>query len=71
MDFAKSVSFKSYGKKNYFFAAMALSALRRLRVQSDLLDGTAFEALLMVVFTKGPMFKNSVDTLLNPTTSWG
>ena len=46
--------------KNYFFAALALSALRRLRVQSDLLDGTAFEALPLVVCTKVPMYKKSI-----------
>ena len=56
MDFAKSVSFKSYGEKN-FFAVLALSALRRLRDQADLLDGTAFEALLLVVCTKSLMYK--------------
>ena len=43
-------------RKN-FFAALALSALRRLRFQSDLLDGTAFEVLSLVVCTKGPMTK--------------
>ena len=47
MDFTK---FKSYGE-NYFLAALALLALRRLRVQPDLLDGTAFEALPLVVYT--------------------
>ena len=51
MDFAKSISFNNYGEKNYFFAALALSALQRLRVQSDLLDRTAFEALPLVVCT--------------------
>ena len=46
--------------KNYFFAALAMSALRRLRVQSDLLDRIAFEALPpLVVCTKGPMYKKS------------
>ena len=55
MDFAKSVSFKSYGEKNYFFAALALLTLRQLRVQSDLLDGTAFKTLFLVVCAKGPM----------------
>ena len=45
--------------KNYFFAALAMSALRRLRFQSDLLDRIAFEALPLVVFTKGPMYKKS------------
>ena len=38
-------------------AALALSALRRLRVQSDLLDGTAFKELPLVVFTKGLTYK--------------
>ena len=60
-------SFKSYGK---FFAVLALSAVR-LRFQSDLLDGTAFEALPLVVCTKGPMYKKSVDTSLHPSASWG
>ena len=58
MDFAKSVSFK---KKNYLFATLALLAIRRLRVQSDLLNGAAFEVLLLVVCTKGPIYKKSVD----------
>ena len=68
MDLAKSVSFKSYGENTTFFAALALSALRRLR---DLLDGIAFEALPLVVFTKGPIYKKGVDTSLHPSTSWG
>ena len=67
MDFAKSALFKSYGE-NYFFAVLSL---RRLRVQSDLLDGTAFKALPLVVCTKGPIYKASVDTLLHPFASWG
>ena len=54
-----------------FFAALALLALRRLRVQSDLLDGTAFEALPLVVCTKDPIYKKGVDTSLHPSTSWG
>ena len=58
-------------QKNYFFAALAMSALRRLRVQSDLLDRTAFEALPLVVCTKGSMYKELVDTSLHPSTSWG
>ena len=41
-----------------FFAALAMSALRRLRVQSDLLNTIAFEALPLVVCTKGPMYIN-------------
>ena len=57
MDFAKSVSFKSYGEKNYFFAALARSALRRVRVQSDLLDETAIEASVVVACTKGSFHK--------------
>ena len=36
MDFAKSASFKSYGEKKTVFAALALSTLRRIRVQSML-----------------------------------
>ena len=48
MDFAKSVWIKSYGEK-LLFAALAMSALR---VQSDLLDRPAFEALPLVVCTK-------------------
>ena len=71
MDFAKSVWIKSYGEKNDFFAALAMSALRRLRVQSDLLNKIALEALPLVVCTKGPMYKKVVDTLLHPSTSWG
>ena len=71
MDFAKSIWIKSYGEKNYFFAALAMSALQRLRVLSDLLDKIAFEALPLVVCTKGPMYKNVVDTLLHPSASWG
>ena len=54
--------------KNYFFAALAMSALRRLRVQSDRI---AFEALPLVVCTKGPMYKKVLDTSLHPSTSWG
>ena len=46
--------------KKYFFAALAMSALRRLRVQSDLLDRIAFEALPLVVCTKGLMYKKVV-----------
>ena len=57
--------------KNYPFAALAMSALPRLRVQSDLLDRIAFEALPQVVCTKGPMYKKVVDTSLHPSTSWG
>ena len=56
--------------KRQLFAVLALSALRRLRVQSDLLDGTAFEVLLLVVCTMVDLQK-SVDTLLHPSTSWG
>ena len=37
--------------KNYFFAALAMSALRQLRVQSHLLGRIAFEALPLVVCT--------------------
>ena len=57
--------------KNYFFAVLAMTALRRLRVHSDLLDGIAFEALPLVVCTKGLMYKRVVDTSLHPSTSWG
>ena len=56
-------------KLSYFFAALALSAVRRLRVHSDLLDGTAFEALSLVVCAKGLMYEKSVDTSLYPSTS--
>ena len=70
MDFTRSISFKSYGEK-LLFAALALLALRRLRVHADLLDGTAFEALSLVVCAKGPMYKKGVDTSLQPSTSWG
>ena len=58
-------------KKILYFAALALSALRRLRVQSGLLDGIFLEALLLVVCTKGPIYKKGVDTSLHPSTSWG
>ena len=44
-------------RKNYFFAALARSALRRVRVQSDLLDGTAFQASTLVACTEGPSHK--------------
>ena len=72
MDFAKSVSFKlKLWQKYYFFAALALSAVRRLRVHSDILDGTAFEALPLVVCAKGPMYEKCIDTSLHPSTSWG
>ena len=54
-----------------FFAALAMSALRRLRFQSDLLDRIAFEALPLVVCTKDPMYKKVVDTSLHPSNSWG
>ena len=53
--------------KKYFLAALAMSALRRLRVQFDLLDRIAFEALPLVVCTKGPMYKKVVDTSLHPS----
>ena len=55
--------------KTTFFAALAMSALRRLRVQSDLLDRPAFEALPLVVCIKGPMYKKVVVTSLHPSTS--
>ena len=70
MDFAKSAWIKVMAKK-LFFAALAMSALRRLRVQSYLLDRIVFEALPLVVCTKGPMYKKFVDTSLHPSTSWG
>ena len=57
VDFAKSVSFKSYGEKTIFFAALARSALRRVRVKSDLLDETAIEASVVVACTKGSFHK--------------
>ena len=56
MDFAKSVWIKLW-RKTTFFAALAL---RRLRVQSDLLDRTAFEALPLVLCTKGPIYKKKL-----------
>ena len=67
MDFTKSVSFKSYGEKNYFFASLALSALRILRIHSDLLDGTAFEALPLVVCTKGSIYEKVWTLCSTPT----
>ena len=42
--------------KYNFFAALALSALRRLRVHSDLQGGTAFDVLPLAVCTKGLMY---------------
>ena len=65
MDFTNNASFKSYGEKTYFFVALALSALRRLRVQSDLLDGTALKVLPLVVCTKDLIYTQSVDTSLH------
>ena len=47
--------------KELLFAALALLALRRLMVHADLLDGTAFEALLLVVCAKDSMYKKSVE----------
>ena len=44
-------------RKNCFFAALARSALRRVRVQSDLLDETAIEASVVVACTKGSFHK--------------
>ena len=58
-------------EKNDFFAVLALSALRRLRFQSDLLDGTAFKALSLVVCMKGPMYKKRVDASLHSSASRG
>ena len=42
-----------------------------MRVQSDLLDRIAFEALPLVVCTKGPMYKKVVDTsgIADPTST--
>ena len=57
--------------KNHFFAVLVLLALRRLKVHSDLLDETGFEALSLVVCAKSPMHKKSVDTSLHPSTSSG
>ena len=64
MDFAKSISFKSYG-------IFLLHWHCRPYVHADLLDGTAFKALSLVACTKGPMYKKGVDTSLHPSTSWG
>ena len=44
-------------RKNYFFAALVRSALRRVRVKSDLLDETAIEASVVVACTKGSFHK--------------
>ena len=63
------ISLKAFRSKVLAFAALALSALRRLRVQSDLLDGRAFEALPLVACTKCPIYKKCVDTSLHPSTS--
>ena len=53
------ISLKAFRSKViYFFAALHYAGrLARLSVQSDLLDGTAFEALLLVDCAKGPMYK--------------
>ena len=67
MDFAKSVWIKSYGEKLVFCCAGNVGPT----VQSDLLDRIAFDALPLVVCTKGPMYKKVVDTSLHPSTSWG
>ena len=63
MNFTKSVWIKSYGEKLLFSCAGNV----RLRVQSDLLDRIAFEALPLVVCTKGLMYKKVVDTSLHPS----
>ena len=44
-------------RKNYSFAGLARSALRRVRVKSDLLDETAIEASVVVACTKGSFHK--------------
>ena len=44
-------------RKNYFFAVLARSALRRVRVKSDLLDETAIEASVVVACTNGSFHK--------------
>ena len=44
-------------RKNDFFAALARSALRQVRVQSDFLDETAIEASVVVACTKGSFHK--------------
>ena len=54
--FRQKRSFKVMAK-NYFFAALARSALRRVRVKSDLLDETAIEASVVVACTKGSFHK--------------
>ena len=68
MYFAKSVWIKSDGEKNNFFAVLAMSALRRLRVQSNLLDRIAFEVLPLVVCTNGPCKKTC--RLFTPSASY-
>ena len=69
------ISLKAFGSivmaKILLLAAVAISVLRRLRVQSDLLDRTAFKALPLVVCTKVPMYKKLVDISLHPSISWG
>ena len=59
LDFDLWISLKAFRSKVMVEELLftALSAQRRLRVQSDLLDGTAFEVLPLVVCTKGPMYK--------------
>ena len=66
------ISLKAFGSKvmakNYFFCCAG--NVGPTRVQSDLLNKIAFEALPLVVCTKGLMYKNVVDTSLHPSTSW-
>ena len=65
LDFDSWILLKAFSSKvmvrNYFFAVLALSTPQRLRVHSDLLEETAFEALSLVC-AKGPMCKKSIDT---------
>ena len=56
------MDFAGYGEKLLFCCAGNVGP-------SDLLDRIAFEALPLVVCTKGPMYKKVVDT--DPSTSWG
>ena len=58
-------------QENDFFAVLARSGLRQQRVQSDLLDGTAFEASTLVALLRVHSTKRSIHTSLYASTSWG
>ena len=64
MDFAKSISFKSLGENTTFLLRWQYQPYAT-EVQSDLLEGTTFEMLPLVVCTKGPIYKKGIETLLH------